>query len=232
MWVLVTAAVSGKFHPASGEFHNATRQQQYEKALPLLRYAVDQANLDSTMIIVENKGPRTTYLDTIAQQIQAKLLYTSNENQVHTTNKGVREYADLHDALEFAAQIEPLSADDWVVKVTGRYMIFSPSPLLAALSNPNLDVIARFGSWAFKGPPRERAMNDLVTGFFAMRVHVWKAFFTANPRGVDPPGAQPDDPIAWATGRFIQSHVPPERVLALDELNALISPGTDDYFVI
>ena len=244
LWVVSTVCIN------AGSNANV-RRAQYQRAFRELKSALCEEALVLTfarrvLLVVDNGGARATYLDDLAAEMCApglccKIVYTDNERDVVTDNKGVRELADLSHALAFAQGIG-MRDDEWLVKITGRYVIQTPNPVLNSLlddeNNNKIDVVMRQGSYLdVDKPMEERSAYDAVTGLFAMRSHVWQSLFRAYPtvvRGV--PGEATDrvesDPIEWWVARHIQRTVAHERIRVLDRLNCLISPGSDTLYLI
>jgi hypothetical protein len=242
LWVIVTACVSAGSNAD-------VRRVQYQHALGAMRDALCDATLCKAfprriLLVVENGGRRATYLDTLVENLcdestglLCEVLYTENERDVATDNKGVRELADLHHALDYARGAG-IRDDEWIVKITGRYVIQRPNPVLAALHDNSIDVAVRQGSYQDTHVPvAQRSPHDAVTGLMAMRAHVWQSLFRAYPtftcgashEAVD---RTPSDPIEWWTARHIHRTVPRERIRTLDRLGCLIAPGSDTFFPI
>ena len=92
------------------------RKEQYingiEKAIDLTN---NIANLK--MIIIENNGKRSTFLDNFKQE-NIDIFYTNN-NLLNIKNKGVKELKDILDCINFY----DIKDDELIIKMTGRYVL-------------------------------------------------------------------------------------------------------------
>lgn len=134
------------------------RIQQYRDAIPII---VSFANsIGAKVIIVENNGPRETFLHTLNCQV----LYTIT-NQF-TLEKGVVELLDILQCL-YTFQIPD---DELIVKVTGRYLLDPLGTFCQKLKQYNpetTDCILRYGS--FVDPSNDLPQEDCLTGLIAMK---------------------------------------------------------------
>jgi hypothetical protein len=111
------------------------REREYYTAYAALECAIQKYNIQDTKIIfVENNGKRETYLD----ELGCDVFYTNN-NSLPVKNKGYKEIRDVLDCIA-AYNIQDT---DFVVKLTGRYIVERDSPFMAALqAEPQRDCIS------------------------------------------------------------------------------------------
>lgn len=115
------------------------RKEEYIKAITKLvqRY---RKNDKYTLIIIENTGSGTQeFLESLWVD---KVIYTNN-NQIDTPNKGVKELTDLH----FFLNAYKIPNDTFIVKITGRYIIEDKCPFFDIVDNltDKIDAVAKFG---------------------------------------------------------------------------------------
>jgi len=133
------------------------REQQYFAAFTALQcYLVTNGFSDYRIIVVEGNGKRETYLD----ELGCDVLYTTN-NSLPTQNKGYKELADVLAVIN----TYNIQDDDFVVKMTGRYVINSNSPFMAALKD-DLDCIIKYTTYL---TPVNHRTGDCMSGLIGMR---------------------------------------------------------------
>ena len=133
------------------------REQQYFAAFTALQcYLVTNGFSDYRIIVVEGNGQRETYLD----ELGCDVLYTTN-NSLPTQNKGYKELADVIAVIN-AYKIQE---DDFVVKMTGRYVVGCDSPFMAALKG-DFDCIIKYTSYL---TPVNHRTSDCMSGLIGMR---------------------------------------------------------------
>jgi hypothetical protein len=117
------------------------REREYYTAYASLECAIHKYNIQDTKIIfVENNGKRKTYLD----ELGCDVFYTNN-NSLPTKNKGRKELQDVLDCIEAYS----IGDDDFVVKLTGRYIIDKQSQFMETLkTQPTADCIIKYASYA------------------------------------------------------------------------------------
>ena len=115
------------------------RASQYMNGITKLNTVLSDLHLENyKIIIVENNGIRDTFLNDLGCEV----LYTKN-NSMHTRNKGVKELSDIFDCIKRC-----IKNDDFIVKMTGRYILNNKSEFMNVLKNKyneSLDCILRFG---------------------------------------------------------------------------------------
>lgn len=134
----------------------------------------------SSIIIVENNGKRDTFLDFFDSRDNVKIHYTNN-NSLHTKSKGIKEFNDIMDVIQFFN----IQDSDFVVKITGRYILNDDSQFLNIIQNYNNNIhcIIKYGSY-FK--PVNYKMEDCITGLIGMMVFYIKQIDRTN-----------ETPIEW-----------------------------------
>jgi hypothetical protein len=171
------------------------------------------------LVLVEGNGSRFTELDTLGSELAVRIFYTRN-NAVDTSNYGLKELLDVRAALDAVDAQD----DDFVVKLTGRYVIEDArtSPFVQtvyALALPgHVDAVARFGSYA-KPCAQDETVPDCVTGLIGTTARVV--------RSVELPDTRQCVESKWAEAILALSQ---ERVKALGRLGVLIAPATNTFF--
>lgn len=118
--------------------HNI-RMQQYTIAISQACKVFSEIP-DCKIIIIENTNTRGSFLE----QFTVPVFYTTN-NSIQTNNKGIKELQDVFDAIkEFSIQ-----DDDFIVKLTGRYIVEESSKFLKALKelDTQYDAITKYGGY-------------------------------------------------------------------------------------
>jgi hypothetical protein len=186
------------------------RHAQYRRCIKRLINVT--RGLNATMIIVEGNGQRQTML----QEFGLSVLYTRN-NLMKTVNKGKKELQDILDCIAHFGMVD----SDFVVKVTGRYLVHDDSPFIKILSNPNfdLDALIKFGSF-FK--PVDFQMEDSVTALIGMRAgYIKKISIRSEAECIE---------HSWAR---ISYWIPISRLgVVKTRLGIDICPGSNTYFSI
>lgn len=168
-----------------------------------------EMSFDYKIIIIENNGYRKTFLDDFKSE-KCKVIYTNN-NYMDTPNKGTKELMDILDCIT----LENLHDEDFIVKMTGRYILEKTSPFLVTLHKiDNIDCIIRFGSFNETSKPQ---CHDCITGLIGMRCKYIKLIRKPNL-----------SPVEWNWARTTYL-IQPERIYSLDTLGISICPGISDY---
>jgi hypothetical protein len=168
-------------------------------------------DLNCKIIIIENNGRRPTFLDTLGVDV----FYTNN-NQLQTPNNGNKELTDLQDCIR-QYQIQD---EDFIIKLSGRYIIQEQSEFMDALieHRDTKAAIVQYGS--FNAIQYER-IRDCVTGLIGMQCRYMKQIQFAQPFGC----------IEWNWADAALS-IPESNVHRLRSLGLAICPGIDDYRLI
>jgi len=186
------------------------RKRRYTNGITTaLRRFKDVANCK--IIIVENNGRRPTFLDDFGVEV----FYTNN-NQLPTINIGNKELADLRQCIE---QYK-IQDDDFVVKLSGRYILQEPSEFMDALllHGDTKAAIVQYGSFNARQYERTR---DCVTGLIGMRASSLRTIAFTGPYGC----------IEWNWADAVLA-LPEDSVHRLRSVGLAICPGPDDYRLI
>ena len=190
------------------------RKQQYMSSITKLQNRIIELNIENTkIVIVENNGPRYTYLDGLKDE----LFYTNN-NMRFTYNKGNKE---LHDVFDCINKYN-IQDTDLIVKITGRYFLNDDSKfmnVLQKIDQTKYECIIRYGS--YMEPAKMEKMDDCITGLIAMTCRYVKQ--------IEPPNEWECVEWKWAIASKI---IPDEKVCILNELGINICPGSNDYFLV
>jgi len=193
--VVITACLT----PTSDEI----RHEQYARGLHAL---VAAAPPDAEVVIVEGNGARPTSLDGLG----VRVVYTDNNAQT-TTNIGRKELLDVRAAID----------DDFVVKLTGRYVVRLDAPFFHALRRARegaIDGIARFGPY-FAPLAGGGVTDDCITGLIGATAAVVRAL----------PLPKEYESVEWVWARGLLA-LPRERLAALGRLGVAICPASNYYF--
>ena len=197
---------------------DSIHKEQYKKGILTLYHQIQIQSFEKEqyrIIIVENNGFRSTYLDEVAREIDAKLYYTNN-NRLHTNNKGYKELQDILDVISFL----PILDDDFIVKMTGRYILDETSSFLEKCKNrtENIDAILQYGSYM---KPSSEKMADCITGIIGMRCSYIKRI--EKPRE--------SECVEWKWAK-ITLEIPEYQIVKMTKLGIWICPGSNDYFLV
>ena len=162
------------------------------------------------IILLENNGRRPTFLD----EFGVDVFYTNNNTL--PTNIGNKELIDLNQCIAHYN----IQEEDFVVKLSGRYIIQEQSEFMNALleHKETKDAILMYGY--FYGPKYER-VRDCVTGLIGMKC---KHLMRIEP--VEFNGC-----IEWHWADVALS-IPEEREHKVRTLGVAVCPGLDPYTVI
>lgn len=135
-----------------------SRKVQYQNGINRLLEVIQYHSIECKPIIVENNGPRKTFLDDFAIPI----LYTDNNKQ--SIEKGLKEFADIKECMHHFN----IQDDDFIVKLTGRYIIDMNSQFFKILKNldEKTDCIIKYGWWE---NPCDIQLADCITGLIGAR---------------------------------------------------------------
>jgi len=193
--------------------HNL-RNKQYLNGIRALQASLAEYSIDAKIVIVENNGPRTTFLDSLGPQV----FYTHN-NQLQNVNKGVKEIQDVFHVINSLN----LQDNDFVIKMTGRYVLHAKSFFMRLVKDSIqgqkglYDAILRYGPY-FK--PVDTPMEDCITGLIGLRVRVFRSIKVS-------PNIH--DCIEWAYARATLK-LESGRVCLASPLGISICPMSDTYF--
>jgi hypothetical protein len=181
---------------------SSIRKSQYINGIRKLKKILDNNN---EIIIVENNGKRSTFLDTLG----CKVFYTNN-NFLETPNRGHKELQDILDTItEFK-----INDDDFIVKMTGRYILHDNSEFINIVKKDIYDCVIKYGPY-FK--PVNHKVDDCITGLIGMRCSYIKQ--------IELPGDTVAIEWNWAKATNLI-----EKIYMVDKLGIDICPGGDHYF--
>lgn len=157
----------------------------------------------SKVILIENNGQRKTFLDLYKG---CQLFYTNN-NMIKTKNKGIKELKDIKDCIEHYG----IQEDDFVVKVSGRYLIMDNSQFVQKLHTlSSVDCIVRYGSF---NKPSDTRVKDCITGLIGMRAKYVKQ--------IEEP--HENDPVEWKWA-WVTYQIPDDRIVVMNNLGLYMRP--------
>jgi len=159
LYLIVTTSIIDK-HMNTSEDHRKNRYME------CIQYLIDLLKEDSSvkLIVVENNGPRQTYLD----NLKCDILYTNNNNYKFA-HKGVNELSDIKDVIEHYH----IKKDDMIIKLTGRYKMLDMRFIeLVKDKSKEYDAFIKF----FNVCELKYMYDDCVLGLFAMKCKYIKDF--------------------------------------------------------
>jgi len=191
------------------------RKERYLNSICKLKEVVQTLNLPSSkIIIIENNGKRPTYLDNLDCEV-----YYTNNNSLPIKNIGHKELMDVLDCIEHYG----IQMDDFIVKMTGRYIFDDDSEFLKSLTRVDrYDCIIRYGPYF-----DEKQSNgiiipfDCITGLIGMRCRYI--------RQIEKPTEK--EWIEWKWGKA-SSLIPETRICKLTTLGIYICPQNFNYFLV
>lgn len=186
------------------------RKQQYINSISyILEYIKHKTNVK--IIIVENNGQRATFLDDFASY--CNILYTNNNSL--NSNMGGKELQDVLDCIK----TYNIADDDFIVKITGRYLLQDNSPFLQALENlENIHCLIRYGSYM---NPVDYKTTDCITGLIGLLCkYVKQINFPLINECVE---------WNWAKVTYL---IADDKIKKLNLLGIKICPGSIHYFLV
>lgn len=163
IWVIITSSLINETTEGR-DFER--RRTEYISCIKKIISKFQNCNI----VIVENNsllekkvkiGTHRTFLDTFGIPV----LYTQN-NRFITRNYGMKELLDVFACITHFN----IKDDDFIVKITGRYIIADNCPFinqLNTLSQTNYDSILRYGSY-MEYPAPQKSIH-CVTGLIGLR---------------------------------------------------------------
>lgn len=169
-------------------------------------------NMDRVkVVIVENNHHTSSYLDGLGVDV----VYTTNNAFSPYAYKGDNELADVNECI----RRYKMNDNDFIVKITGRYVWEPDSLFLRHLVQDLPECIVRFGSYHDKIAPLDPT-GDCVTGLIGMRVRHVKQVQYRFEKGES-------IEMEWAE---VARSLPRHQVTILPELGLQISPGGAHQF--
>lgn len=161
IYLIITTCIENKYGIRNPELRKTQYTEAIGRTLSLLPAGIQP-------IIVENNGPRETYMDSF----KIPVVYT-NSNKVHYYHKGINE---LRDMMEVVLR-HNIKDDDIVLKITGRYSLLDDSFCKHVLENESkYDAFVKF----FNVCTLEYMANDCVLGLIGIRAKYLKQFATKH----------------------------------------------------
>ncbi len=219
--------------------HFETRKEEYLSSISTLFQEVSSLlsiyPIKSRFIIIENNGARRTFLDDLPSlypHLSIHVIYT-NHNQIHTSNKGLKELLDIAFVLQLAGLFESqacssasrqedrqIAPQDMIVKITGRYRVGKNCTFLHILYRDLhlYDAFIRHGAFMYPSQKmEERDKYDAITGLFAIRANVLQkdiGYYIQN--------IHEYDWVEWVIMMMIQNNITEERIHYFDYLGVWI----------
>lgn len=187
------------------------RRKQYVHAIQKLQKIIETLSItDSKIIVIENNGNRHTFLNDLGCDV----FYTKN-NFLKTKNKGIKELQDIKDCIvEY-----DIKNDDFIVKMTGRYILMDDSEFMQVLQRRNeldIDCIIKYGSYM---KPVDYQVKDCITGLIGMKCEFVKEI--EQPMG--------NKPVEWKWAAKTYD-IDKSRIYNVKKLGIHICPGCNTYF--
>ena len=163
--------------------------------------------IDCKVIIIENNGHKNTFLNNYTYDV----FYTNN-NYLNTNNKGFKELKDIIDCINYFK----IDDEDFIVKITGRYLLHDNSEFIQKLKENNYDCIIKYGSYL---NPVNYKMNDCITGLIGMKSKYIK----------DIEFPSENECVEWKWAEITQK-INNEKICIVNNLGINICPGSNKYF--
>jgi hypothetical protein len=158
IYIIITTSIVNKVG-VKNEIHRESRYT--ECILQLLTFVENDTSIKP--IIVENNGPRQTFLD----DFNCDIFYTDN-NKIDFKHKGENELLDIKEVINKYN----IHDDDMVIKMTGRYKLLNSKFINLIKNNTDIDAFVKF----FNVCTKEYLFDDCVLGLFAVRCKYLKNF--------------------------------------------------------
>lgn len=157
-FIVTTSLINDNFEIRKNEYINAINKL----ILELNKYS----EFDKEIIIVENNGNRNTFLNEEFENLNnVKIIYTNNNN--FDVNKGIKELLDI----KYICDNVNINDDDFIIKLTGRYIIKENSYFTKKLFNKCTlyDCFIKTGSIMSRNEKDIQDNFDCYTGLFAIK---------------------------------------------------------------
>jgi hypothetical protein len=187
------------------------RYSQYINGINILKDVSKKmiTNDNYEIILIENNGMRNTYLD----KLGCKVFYTNN-NLLPTQNRGRKELQDIFDCIRYFK----INDDDFIVKLTGRYILDPNSEfmnIVSNLHNTKYDCIIKYGWYR---EPLNYKNKSCITGLIGLRCFYVKQI------------ELPDENICvewnWAKITYL---INDEKIFIVDKLGINMCPASNTY---
>lgn len=158
IYIIITTSIVNKVG-VKNEIH---RESRYTECIQqILTFVENDTSIKP--IIVENNGPRQTFLD----DFNCDIFYTDN-NKIDFKHKGENELLDIKEVINKYN----IQDDDMVIKITGRYKLLNSNFINLITNNTDIDAFVKF----FNVCTKEYLFDDCVLGLFAVRCKYLKNF--------------------------------------------------------
>jgi len=189
------------------------RKKQYINGITTLQNIINDKLIDNyKIIIIENNGLRKTFLDDLGYQV----FYTNN-NSIPTKNKGIKELTDVFDCIHKFN----INDNDFIVKITGRYVLDTKSEFMNILKNINntkFDCIIKYGPFF---EPVDYKTKDCITGLIGMRCYyVKQIYIPTETEWVE---------WKWAEATYLMDD---NKICKVQNLGINMCPDNNTYFYI
>ena len=187
------------------------RKQQYINGISKAKEFFSKIP-DVKLCIIENNGKRETFLDNFGVDV----LYTNN-NSLPTRNKGIKELQDVKDAIDYFK----INESDFIVKLTGRYILQENSQFLQQLTkfNPDkTDCIIKFGNCQYTVFHKVPECLTVLIGLKCKYV-----------KQISMPSENESVEHRWAIATF---PIVLNRIVCMEKMGILVCPGNNTYFLV
>jgi hypothetical protein len=167
--ILITTCVHGG-NLAGG----VERKNIYLHRIPQAFQIFKEIFSNMKFVIINNCGEENADYLYLLEDDSIELFHTNN-NFNTTPNKGWKELKDIQDYISFYN----VDDNDFIVKLTGRYLIEKTSPFLEAMKtkyNDNIDCIIRLGDYYDSNITNYKLGDeiDCLSGLVGMRSKLFK----------------------------------------------------------
>lgn len=195
-------------------FNNCNiRTQKYINGILTLKKIIKNLNIENyKIIIIENNGLRETFLNTL----DCEVFYTNN-NFLNINNNGYKELQDILDCI----QQYNIKDEDFIVKMTGRYILNDNSEFMNTLTNlhnTKYECVIKYGSFL---SPVDYKMDDCITGLIGMSAIYIKQ--------IEKPLVH--ECVEWKWGKVTRL-IDDTHIYKVNTLGISICPGSNDYFMV
>lgn len=188
------------------------RKYQYIRAITQLINETEPI-VDKKIIIIENNTNGPTFLDDFGYEV----FYTKN-NEINTKNIGIKELKDILDCIKKYN----IKDDDFIVKITGRYILENDSQFINIIKKNNLNeihCIIKYGSY---GDTKDDECDDCVTGIIGMQTKYIKQIEIPSD----------NECIEWKWAKISLKINKENKIIIKGKIGINICPGGMPYFYI
>jgi len=151
---------------------NVNREKEYVSAIT---ETLTHLPSEIQPIIVENNGSRPTCLDHFLHADRSVPVIYTDHNRHSFKSKGVNELLDLHTVIDQIA----IQATDWIIKLTGRYRVISPTFFEKLIQEgDSYDAFVKF----YNVDHMTWDKSDIILGCYAIRGYYLKSW---NPYSIE-----------------------------------------------